>query len=248
MVTTACDDASVGVTHWRVYPGTGTGVGAAVSFGLPGAGDFYAPLAGTKLCQGALAAPSYTVTYFDADVAPDLVVTESCSDSAAGTAHWLVYPNQKTSFTQTPTTVSLPSFPGAPLDAFGATSGTTACTTGSLTYALADFDGDLNADLVVTSACGDAQTGASQWLVYPGTGAAFGASRAYALPAALGASAKTPASSLSGSLACGTPATAFGVTRLLGAPLDLVVTASCTDPGAGVSRWLAFAPSCNGGP
>lgn len=242
--TTACDDASVGVTHWRVYPGASGGVGAATSFTLPGAGDFYAPLAGTELCQGALAAPSYTVMDFDGDLRPDLVVTKSCSDLDAGASHWLVYPNQKTSFASTATTVDLPGIAGAPLGAYGATSGTTACTTGSLTHALVDFDGDLKADLVVTSACSDALTGVGQWLVYPGNGTSFGAPRSYALPAALGATSKLPAATLSGSIACGAPATAFGVSRLLGAPLDLVVTASCTDPGAGVSRWLAFAPSC----
>jgi hypothetical protein len=244
VVTTACDDASVGVSHWRVYPGTGAGFGPAISFGLPGAGDFYAPLAGAMQCQGTLAAPAYALVDFDGDFLPDLVVTQSCADSAAGTSHWLVYPNQKTAFATSPTIVALPGFAGAPERAYGAVSGTTPCTNGSLGYALVDFDGDLKADLVVTSACGDAQTGVNQWLVYPGNGTAFTGPKSYGLPAALGATTKSPAASLTGSIACGTPATAFDVARLVGAPLDLAVTASCSDPGAGVSRWLVFAPEC----
>ena len=243
--TAACDDATVGVAYWRVYPGDGAGVGAPITFGLPGGAAFVAPAAGDLDCQRTPVAPRYAVRDFDGDLAPDLVVTGSCVDALAGSTRWLVYANQKTSFATQPTTVDLPAFVGAPSGAYAALAGTTACTTGALTHAAYDVDGDLKPDLVVTRACGDPLTGVTQWLVYPNDGASFGAAAAYTLPAALGATSASPQGALTGALACGgTQQPAFGAAHLLGRELDVVLTSTCSDPGVGVSRWLTLAASC----
>jgi len=249
VVTTACDDVNVGVDHWRVYAGSGTGVGDAVSFPLPGGAVFASPRGGTMSCSATgFSTPTYSVVDFDGDFVPDLVVSQSCSDPGAGTTHWSVYADDGTRFSATPTSVSLPIFSNTPNGAFDSLYGSTPCTTGtaSLVHGLADVDGDYKPDLVVLQSCSDASVGVSAWDVYRNGGTSFGNGSAYELPLELGLSASAPATSFGNSLACSgnVGAAAFQAAYLIGAPLDLVVTQSCSDATVGVSRWLTFAASC----
>ena len=246
VVTSACDDPTVGISSWRVYPGTGTALAAPISFTLPGANTFASPRQGEVACQGAAPSPRYAVLDFDGDYKPDLVVTKSCIDTSAGSSHWLVYPNGGASFGQSEI-VALPVLAGAPAGAFEAFADTAQCVSGGgmLAHALADVDGDLKPDLVVTSACTDASVGVSDWYVFRNQGASFGTLSAYALPAALGATATVPAG-LGGALSCTASEShaAFSAIPLLSPELDLVVTETCAGGGVGVSSWLVFRPTC----
>jgi hypothetical protein len=242
--TSACDDVSVGITHWRVFPGNGAGVGSPIAFGLPGGGAFASPTAGEMSCVGPITSPRYAVVDIDGDLAPDLVVTSRCADDVTGTGQWLAFTNGKTSFATQPTVLALPSFAGESNGAFESLAGSTACGTGVVAHAFADLDGDLKPDLIVTSACGDPTVGVLDWLVYPGTGSGFAAALAYALPPVLGATAASPVTTLSGSLSCtGAQQPSFAPAHLLDAAEDVVVTATCTDPSVGVLRWIALRAS-----
>ncbi len=242
--TSACDDVSVGITHWRVFPGNGAGVGSPIAFGLPDGGAFASPSAGEMSCVGPMTSPRYAVVDIDGDLAPDLVVTLRCADDVTGTNQWLAFTNGKTSFATQPTVLALPPIPGESSGAFDSLAGSTACGTGVLAHAFADLDGDLKPDLIVTSACGDRTVGVLDWLVYPGTGSGFASPTAYALPAVLGATTASPVTALSGSLSCtGVQQPSFAPAHLLDAAEDVVVTATCTDPSVGASRWLALRAS-----
>ncbi len=249
VVTTACDDVSVGATHWRVYPGTGTGVGAPIAFTLPGGAVFARPLGGDIACSNTgFSSPRYAVIDFDGDRKLDLVVTKSCTDANAGATNWSVYANTGAAFAVPPTYVPLPSAPGQPAGAFDAIVGSTSCgagsSTASLTHSLVDVDGDLKPDMVVTEACNDTQTGVVYWLVFPNTGATFDAPAAYGIPALLGATSSHPIG-LSGALSCSAPATpAYESAHVLGLELDVVETQACSDATLGVSRWLAMRAHC----
>jgi len=250
VVTTACDDTSVGITSWRVYPGTATGVTAPIAFTLPGNSFLPTPLGGALACAAnALSEPSYTVVDFNGDQKPDLVVTQSCTDGNAGTAHWSVYPNSGAAFATTPTFIPLPGLNAQPSGTFDALSASSSCTNNvasSFTHAFVDFDGDLKPDVVVTQSCGDSLVGADYWLVLRNTGTSFEAPEVYELPSALNATQTTPANNLTGALACTAShsSPAFASAPFFGTALDVIVTASCTDSSIGSARWLVFEPSC----
>jgi len=248
VVSTACDDAAVGVTHWRVYPGTATGVGAPIAFALPGQSVFAAPLGSDVSCvPSGLSTPRYAVVDFNGDLKPDLVVTKSCTDAGAGVSHWSVFPNEGAAFAQQPVFASLPVLSEQPTGAFDALTASVSCTnvSSTLNHTFADVDGDLKPDIVVTQTCGDPFVGATDWLVMRNAGAGFDNPEPYILPAALDATEKTPASDITGALNCATSGSTpgFDSMHLLGPPLDVVVTASCSDSSVGASRWLAFVPT-----
>jgi hypothetical protein len=242
VVTTACDDASVGVSKWRVYPGSASGLGAATSFVLPGGAAFGAPFSGTVSCSTTqLQAPGYTLTDFDGDGKVDLLVTQSCTDASIGTSSWLVYANGGAAFASSPTVIALPNFGGEATPAFPIASGATSCAVGTLRWALADEDGDFKPDLIVTGTCSSAPLAAGVWLVYPNMGSSFGESKSFALPTALGAP-----TSLESALSCSSvpQVPAFEATHFFGDELDLIVTQACADKTVGASRWLVYRPGC----
>jgi len=243
--TVACDDANVGVTDWRVYPGSATGFGAAVAFTLPGAAVFPSPTAATLSCTPS-DQPAYTVLDFDGDLKPDLVVTKSCTDVNVGTSYWDVYKNTGSGFSSAPIQPTLPVLASDPANPFASISGSVSCgASGSLTYTLVDVDGDRKPDLVATSACANATLGASEWYVYPNTGATFGEALAYAIPSAFDPTTANPVSSLSQSLSCsGHASPAFTAAYLLDTRLDLIETAACNDAATGFTQWLVYTPTC----
>ncbi|HSQ63841.1 MAG TPA: hypothetical protein VLM85_11530 [Polyangiaceae bacterium] len=245
--TSACDDPNVGVSHWRVYPSTGAGVGPPIDFALPPGSTFAFPRGGDWACRPALSSPRYYVVDFDGDLKPDLVVTKSCSDVVnVGTNDWLVYTNTGTSFVASPRVVPLPLRGLTTTAPFDRLDQTVECASGAkLSHTLVDVDGDFKPDLVLTRDCLDHQVGALGWLVFLNDGSALSGPSTYTLPDVLGATMSAPAA-LEGEPLCDTsrPRAAFRAEHFFGPELDLLVTATCNDPTVGRTRWLAYRPSC----
>lgn len=241
VVTTACDDITVGTAYWRVYPGSASGLGAATSFPLPGTAAFGAPFSGAMSCTSTPRASAFTLADFDGDGKVDIVETQRCDDAAIGTAAWNVYANQGTKFASSPNVVLLPVFAGEASPAFPIAAGATSCSSGTLRWSLADVDGDFKPDLVVTQTCATAPLASGDWLVFPNKGTSFSDAEAFALPNTLGAP-----TSFTGALTCSgtTQLPAFQTTRFFGDELDVVETHNCTDTTVGASRWIVHRPIC----
>lgn len=241
VVTTACDDITVGVSQWRVYPGSASGLGGPTSFPLPGAMAIGAPFSGAMSCTATPQAPAYTLADFDGDGKVDIVVTQRCNDSAIGASAWDVYTNQGAAFAPTPTVVLLPDFAGEATPAFPIASGATSCATGTLRWTLTDVDGDFKPDLVVTQTCTTAPLAAGDWLVFPNGGTSFANAKTFGLPIVLGSP-----TALTGAMTCSgtTQLPAFQATHFFGDELDLIETESCTDTTIGTSRWIVHQPTC----
>jgi FG-GAP-like repeat len=246
VMTQACDDSTVGITHWRVYENDGMGATTLVNFTLPTNSTFASPRGGTMSCTLSAPTPGYTVVDFNGDLKPDLVVTKSCADASAGVTQWLVYLNTGSSFGGTPLAVNLPVRGATTSAPFDTTQATVSCTGGAKqTHALVDVNGDYKPDLVLTQDCSDGTVGVGVWLVLLNSGSAFGTPMPYALPPVIGATTSAPAGFSGGSLGCsGATHAAFGASHFLGQELDLVVTATCTDQTVGTSRWLVAHPEC----
>ncbi|HSQ67589.1 MAG TPA: hypothetical protein VLM85_30475, partial [Polyangiaceae bacterium] len=163
-----------------------------------------------------------------------------------GTNDWLVYTNTGTSFVASPRVVPLPLRGLTTTAPFDRLDQTVECASGAkLSHALVDVDGDFKPDLVLTRDCLDRQVGALGWLVFLNDGSALTGPSTYALPDVLGATMSAPAA-LEGELLCDTsrPRAAFRAEHFFGPELDLLLTATCTDPTVGSTRWLAYRPSC----
>ena len=90
---------------------------------------------------------------------------------------------------------------------------------------MVDINGDTRADIVVTSACGDATVGTAEYLVYLNNGTGFDAAAAYALP----------------SLPTAPGCVQTALVDVDGdSMLDFVVTSSCDDATIGPSHWLVY--------
>ena len=254
VITSACDNAQIGMTAWRVYLGSGTGVATTpITFPLPTvpfapAGTYASAAGGGPGCSAAIPGPRYSAIDFDGDLRPDLVLTEDCTDTSVGFTRWSLYRNSGTGFAATPEKVALPTLPGVTLHAFDALAAGAACTGAQPTpgFAAVDVDGDLRPDLLVTRACADVSTGVANWLLYKNQdGGLATASAALALPSALGGSVTAPLG-LGGNAACtaGPPRPAFAAVSLAHSKLDLVVTSACADVTVGTSRWVVYEPTC----
>ncbi len=234
VVTSACDDATIGKTAWRVYLNSGTGFATtATRFALP-------PASATGGCANA------AVSIFDlnGDLCPHYVVTSLCTDTTVGTSRWLVYPGSASGFAQTFTAYAVPA--GYSSGAFAATSAPAdACVNGANTPAfwLLDLNGDGRLDFVVTKECLDASVGTTTWLVYTGgaAGVAPTATR-FALPTTPSVTAGA-FDAIVGALSCTASATlpSFALVDLdVDGKVDLVVTEDCTQTSVGTSQWLWY--------
>lgn len=252
VVVSACDDALVGTTHWRVHRGTGTGFDpTGVPFELPKTpppprGLYAEPLGAEADCARSTLSRSYELADFDGDLAPDLLVTAQCSDPNVGSTRWLLYPNEHTRFAPEPRVVDLPVVPGA-AGAFRSTAGDAQCEAQRPRFVLTDVTGDLASDLVMTRACNDATTGVSRWLLFPQRdGALVTTAEPFALPPVLGGTVDAPLG-LSATAACDRGATkrpSFFAARLVENRFGLVVTSSCLDASVGHTRWLVHRAGC----
>ena len=256
VVTSSCDDVSVGTSAWSLYAGNGTGVAPSPApFPLPISpsagqmGAFASPMSGNITCANGPASLRYALLDFDGNTTLDLMVTSACDDPTVGTTQWSVYPSSGSSFAANATSVALPVLAAAPAAALDTLGSSVACSgvAGNLAFTTVDANGDLRPDLVVTSACDDPTVGVSHWILYPNTKTGFGPAQAYTLPEiTLGATTSAPAG-LTGTLDCSGASSAAFVTGYLAPPsLDLIVTATCDDATVGASRWLLFAGACSG--
>jgi hypothetical protein len=180
-------------------------------------------ISGEAACIGGRAF-RYALLDMDGDLQPDLVVETGCADTSIGVDAWNVYTNTGAGFAEPPKRFALPS---PRLDP------SCAKTT------LADVDGDLKPDLVVTSLCTDATVGTTRWLVYLNGAAGFGAQQAFALPAGFGAGAFASIGPETAACAAGRPGYAFfdldGDRKS-----DLVVTTACDNPQIGTTAWRVY--------
>ncbi len=235
LLTSTCDDATIGVTAWLVYVNEGTGFATTPSrFPLP-------PATTPANCA--------TTSIFDlnGDGLLDFVVTALCSDATVGSSRWLVYSGATTGFAQTAAPFELP--PGYSAGAFktvGVATDECSATSNVPAFSVFDLNGDGARDFVVMQACADATVGTTAWLVYAGgsPGAAQTASR-FALPS-------TPAVTTG---AFGAPAASLACTAAITRPSydlldfdvdgrpDLVATQECPASGdttVGTSSWLWY--------
>jgi len=198
-----------------------------VSFTLPAISGLPAgaltSVSGAATCIGGTPF-RYDLRDMDGDQQPDLVVETACDDTTIGLDAWNVYTNTGAGFESTPKRFALPS---PRLDP------TCAKTT------LADVDGDLKPDLIVTSLCTDASVGTTRWLVYLNGAAGVGAQQPFALPPGFGAGAFASIGPAPAACAAGQPGYAFfdldGDRRA-----DLVVTSACDNPQIGTTAWRVY--------
>jgi len=157
VVTHDACDASVGATHWDVYPWSASGFPAAPH-------SFALPAARCGAAFDAMASESGGLGYAVVDLAssgkPDLVVFRDDCDTSVGTTHWDVYPGSPSGFASKPIPFAIPA--ARCNSAFDHS----ASSYGELVYFTADLASACGPDLVVTSDACDTTVGQSHWDVY----------------------------------------------------------------------------------
>jgi hypothetical protein len=260
VVTIDCTDTSVGTSHWRVYPHSGSGFAqTATSFALP---PGYTGVAGGRrpfdlssssaYCFDGATIPSFGIGDYTGDGKPDMIVTTVCADATVGTSHWRIYANTGSGFAQTAASFALP--PGytgvvggrTPFDRAGVTA---YCFDGATipTSVVTDLTGDGRPDMIVTVDCTDTTVGASHWRVYAHTGSGFAqTATVFALPPGYtgGAGGRIPFAQFADTAYCADGATIpahMPVDLTSDGKPDMVVTDDCTDTSVGVSQWRIYA-------
>jgi hypothetical protein len=157
-------DATVGDTHWDVYPWGASGFAATPSsFVVPAPRcqvSFDAASQNTKI--------SYATTSVTGDGRADLVVYKDACDATVGNTHWDVYPWTVSGFEATPIPFAVPaprcqvSFDKASQDA-------------QLSYATMSVTQDDRPDLVVFKDGCDATVGTTHWDLYGWSASGFAA-------------------------------------------------------------------------
>jgi hypothetical protein len=256
VVPSACDDAFLATTTWRVYKGTGTGFDptpssfALPTFPAPFRKMYADPRRGTADCGASPLARSYELADFDGDFAPDLLVTQQCNDATVGSTRWLFYRNEGTRLAPEPRSLELPILVGALGNhgAFHSTSSEAKCESYRPAFTIVDVTGDFKKDLLFTRSCNDPTSGVSRWLLYPQrTDGAFEKTPlTLTLPTVLGGRADAPLG-LSAEASCERATTkrpAFFATHLTANRFGLVVTTACLDPSVGHLEWLIYGNDC----
>ncbi len=234
--TSSCADTSVGVTHWEVYKGTGSGFAAsASSFAIPTLSQPLDALSGeSNFCGSGY--QFWSTVDIDGDGKLDLVQTSSCADTSVGVTHWEVYKGTRFGLRRERLVVRDPVALSQPLDALSGESNF--CGSGYQFWSTVDIDGDGKLDLVQTSSCADTTVGVTHWEVYQGTGSGFAASASsFAIP-----TLSEPLDALSGeSNFCGSGYQFWSTVDIDGdGKLDLVQTSSCAETTVGVSLWEVY--------
>ena len=245
VVTHACDDGGLGIDQWVVFAGEGEGFGEAQAWALPEWPATIAPFPAVPTqSQCSEGRPASALTDLTGDGRADLVITDACGDGDVGTMRWLVFENTGAGFGDA-IAWRLPAWP-AEAPPFSALANPEACAVGVPASSLVDLGGDGLADLVVTSACGDAGLGAEQWLVFANVGDGFASEGAsWTLPP--WPTTEPPFPGLGGTADCTAGAPSYAVFDLGGdGPPELVVTWACGDGDVGRANWLAFANDGSG--
>jgi len=244
LVTSTCNDVSVGSSQWLYYANGPKGFAqAATPFALPAGaptGAFTSTSRAQKNCAGNL--PAFAFVDLTGDLVPDIVMPDVCDDSSIGATAWRIYPGTKSGVMPAAARFALPTATSFTLTwLYGAL----ACTSGSVpSFGLADMNGDAKLDLVVTQSCADVNVGTTHWLVYPNSGSAFAASAAaFTLPTLLGAPTNPfPAFAETSSCGAGKTQPSYTLVDANGdLRLDLLLTQDCADPATGQSYFKLFA-------
>jgi len=208
---------------------------AGASFTLPAIGGLpqgaFASLDGTATCIDGKPF-RFTLRDMDGDRQPDLVVTTTCGDETIGLDAWNVYTNSGTGFGTAPKRFALPQ---PRLDP--------ACAK----WQLADVDGDLAPDLVVTSLCTDASVGSTRWIVYQNGTGGFGPATPFVLPIQPGNPAGMFASVDPQPADCANGRPGYAFFDVDGdKKRDLVITTACDNVQIGTTAWRVYLGSGTG--
>jgi hypothetical protein len=219
-------DATVGQTHWDVYPWSSSGFAAApTAFSVP------APRCQTSF-DGAAAddAVSYSAMDLTGDGHVDLVVFQDSCDPTVGQTHWDTYAWSATGFAAAPSPFTVPA-------ARCQTSFNEASQDGSVSYSTVDVTGDGHPDLVVVQDSCDATVGQTHWDVYPWGSSGFAtAPTAFVLPA--------PRCQTSFDAMAQDGSVSYAAMRLADAcSTNLVVFQDSCDATVGATHWEVYEPA-----
>jgi len=166
-------DATIGQTHWDLYPWSASGfAGAPLPFKVP------APRCQVSFDEAAQdAAVTYATVDLTGDGHPDLVAFSDQCDASVGQTHWDLYAWSASGFAAAPVPFAVPA-PRCQVDFDKASHDD------SISYAMMDLTGDGTSDLVVFGDHCDATVGQTHWDVYAGSASGFAAAPVpFAIPA-----------------------------------------------------------------
>src|SRR5580704_12724649 len=219
-------DATVGQTHWDVYPWRPGGF-------APQPTPFAIPASICQVSFDAAASSDGNVSYatmdLTSDVHPDLVVFSNTCDATVGQTHWDVYPWRPGGFAPQPTPFAIPaSICQVSFDA-------AASSDGNVSYATMDLTSDVHPDLVVFSNTCDATVGQTHWDVYPWRPGGFAPQpTSFAIPASICQVSFNAAASSDGNVSYAT------MDLTLDVHPDLVVFSSTCDATVGQNHWDVY--------
>ncbi len=242
LVTDACDETGVGTDHWEVFVNTGEGFAASsIDWALP---DF--DVSGTDRFEqladywGCINGETlrYQVIDMTGDGAVDLLVTDACDASGAGSTRWDVYANTGSGFAAAPMPWGLPQYVDG-VERYEQTTDYWGCDNGeTFRYQLVDMTGDGAVDLLVTDACDAAGAGATHWLVHPNTGTGFAnGTIEWALPQTFEGNYELYEQTTD-SWPCDGENYRYQLLDMTGdAAVDFLITDSCDAEGVGTTMW-----------
>jgi hypothetical protein len=259
VMSSDCNDATVGHTVWMVYKNTGAGFAAAPTpWALPGyvtsrSNPFTNSLSRSSSCYSGPANdyPGYRVFDIDGDARPEVVMSSDCNDATVGHTVWMVYKNTGAGFAAAPTPWALPAYATSRTNPFtNSLSRSSSCYSGPANdypgYRVFDIDGDARPEVVMSSDCNDATVGHTVWMVYTNTGAGFAAApTAWSLPGYATSRSNPFTNSLSRSSSCYSgPANDYPGYRVFDidgdARPDVVMSSDCNDTAVGQTVWAVY--------
>ncbi|MBS2020244.1 MAG: VCBS repeat-containing protein [Deltaproteobacteria bacterium] len=171
VVTSLCNDTTVGTTRWLAYENVGTGFEGPIALDLPvvpGVRGAFTDLAGPAACESGK--PGFEVLDVTGDLRRDLLVTRSCLDRTSGVTRWLLHRHgdEKSglSLARDAVTFSLPPALGGTSSEPIGLDAERRCTGTRRPRFTSTYLVNRRLDLVVTEACQDNTVGATRWLLY----------------------------------------------------------------------------------